>query len=124
MATITLDETIINDMINDGSITITATSISWERHGYQSSPQVDFDVSIDGDISYEDEDFVDKDEHDDVLRERDEALDELRIANEMIAQLEEKIKADRTTLELYSLQLQTLTPQKRSLLGTLFSSKK
>lgn len=94
MATIRVDTSIIED-----HLAINITSFSWSNRGYNSDPDIEWEIdSSVGDLEYEDEDYVDanehqklKEDHDLLNQQYDELVDEHQNALKQILLLEQQV---------------------------------
>lgn len=76
MATIKVDISQIEDhLAQENSVKI--TSFSWSQNGYRSDPDIEWELDHDvSDLEYEDDDYVDAEEHRDLQRQYDELTEE------------------------------------------------
>ena len=96
MATIKVDSRQIEDHLAQQD-SIVVTSFNWSQNGFRSEPEIDWELSSDiCDLEYEDEDFVDIEEHNKVLHQLNEAEEEILVLQKNLKALNERYDATVT----------------------------
>lgn len=109
MATIRIDSEMIEEYFAD-ECHVEVTSFSWGK--YNNKPDCEYEIVTEGDLEYEDDDYVDKEEYDQLKTEYEESQDELVTVQAELALLKFDLETANNKLVLAELELSKIVPIK------------